>query len=777
MLPSLRWNLRRIVALSAAVSFLALAASASAQTQVETAPGVNDEMGANNDIVVTARKTSERIQDVPVSITAVTGDELRDRGASGLQDVLRSIPGLSNGNAERGLSRYTIRGVANSGVSAPTVGIYLDDISLVTIATTFSGGLDPIFFDMQRVEVLKGPQGTLYGGSAMGGAIKYVSARPDLERIGGTAAAGLATTHYGALSYTGEGVLNLPLVPGKLALRAGGYYRRDGGYIDAVPGEVQSSGSSSTPFPNFTPLRRDTLSTRTRKDINRADLYVLRGSMEWQPDETWTIRPQAFYQDADLQDNGHFFVNRPRFQSSFRIAQPNHDRAGIYSLSIDKDLGGITATSLTAYYHRKFDYVRDYSFFVGSLVAPLYPLTSANISASRTKTFSQELRLASDPQARLRWLVGGYYSDQDDRLVQSVDTAGAAAVLGADRLYFGDVSTDLRQYALFGEATLGLTDHLDVTAGARIFKIKQTVDALNDGPLNGGLTQVTGRRSDEDGINPKVGLSYKATRDNLLFASAAKGFRPGGPNRYPVSPTVCGVDLAAIGLDRAPETFGSDNLWTYEAGTKNLFGQGRLTLNASAYVTKWKDIQQPIGLACGFGFTTNIGKAEVKGFEVEGRVALTRGFEIGGNAAYTRARITHADPSSGAKDGDAVPEVPKWSASAFVGYAAQIDAVWGFDLRAEYQYQGKALYYFTDTLPAQYPGGEVGLVPNPSANRPSYDVVNVFASIGNNRTKLRLYVNNLFDAHPLLDYDVVTGADKALTIRPRTIGVEFRQGF
>jgi len=763
-----RYDIAKLT-LGAAGSILAFASAAHAQ-----------EAGAGDDeIVVTARKSDERIQDVPVSITAISGETLRDQGANEIQDVLRNVPGLSNSNAERGLSRYSIRGVS-TGASAPTVGIYLDDISLVTITTTFSGGFDPVFFDMQRIEVLKGPQGTLYGGSAMGGAIKYVSARPDLNDFSVDAAAGVAMISHGSPSYNGELVVNAPIVEGSLAFRGGFFYRHDGGYTDAVPGEVQSSTFSSTPSPVYTPLRRDALSTRREKNINYGDTYALRASLEWQPDDSWSIRPQIFYQDFKLADNGHFFINRPRFESAFRFPQTTKDTAAIYSLSIEKSLGGVRMTSLTSRFDRQFDYVRDYSFFIGGLVAPLYPALSFNLSDSSVSTFSQEVRLASDggPDARLRWVVGGYYSNQDDNLFQAVDTAGAAALFGTDRLYVGDTSTKTKQYALFGEASFNLVGGLEITGGIRAFKIKQRVDAEIGGPLAGvGGGIINGRVSKEDGINPKFGLSYKLTRDNMVFASAAKGFRPGGPNRYAINPTVCGADLALLGRTSAPDTFESDNLWTYEAGTKNQFGGGAVTLNAAAYLTKWKKIQQSIGLSCGFGFTDNLGSAEIKGFELEARVEPARGFEIGGTAAYTKSEVTDAGLGTGAVEGQELPNVPRWMATAYAGYSTELSNGWRFDIRGEYQYQSRAEWTLDPNFLITYSNGVSGLVPNPSRYREAYDVVNLSASIGTDRTQIRLYARNLFDKSPLLDLDLLTGSDKALTIRPRTIGVELRRSF
>lgn len=761
-----------LLAAAAVVSTMTSAASAQEEASDASTGDVSE-----TDIVVTARKSSERIQDIPVSVTAMTADALRDRGASDIQDVLRSVPGMANSGAERGLSRYSIRGLSTYA-SSPTVGIYLDDVSLVTISTTFAGAYDPVFFDMQRIEVLKGPQGTLYGGSAMGGAIKYVSATPNLNRFGVDGAIGVAATAHGSLSYNAETVVNVPIVEGKLALRAGFYYRHEGGYVDAEPGDIQIAAQSSTPSPEYTPLRRPSLSTRSDKDINFSDTYAARASLEWRPDDSWSIRPQIFYQDYKQADNSHFFLGRDGFVSSFRIRQPSTDRATISSLSIEKDLGGVQLTSLTAQFDRRFGFVRDYSFFVGGLLPAFYPLTSTNFSGSKTSTFSQELRIGSnDSGARLKWIVGGYYASQDDRLVQSVDTPASAAVFGTDTLFFGDTFTNTKQYALFGEATYSLVDGFDVTAGVRVFKIDQLVNAVNDGPLNGGLTEVAGRRSKEDGVNPKFGLSYKVTPDNLLFASMAKGFRPGGPNRYPINPDICGVDLAEIGLTQAPDTYASDNLWTYEAGTKNMFAGGQVTLNASAYLTKWKKIQQAIGLSCGFAFNTNIGSADIKGVEVEGRIEVARGFEIGGTAAFTHAEVTEAAPGTPAQDGDRLPEVPQWMATAFAGYSAELANGWDFYLRGEYQYQSKARYDFQETLRITYSDGVSGTVPNPAQFRQSYQVVNLSAAMGKGGTKIRLYANNLFDVRPLLDVDYASGSDRARTIRPRTVGIELRQSF
>nr|WP_047169602.1 TonB-dependent receptor [Sphingomonas sp. Y57] len=771
MQPTLAKSISLPALLAIGVSAVALAAPARAQDAV-----ASDVAGEGGDIVVTARKARERLQDVPISVNALSGDQLRDRGAVDVKDILRSVPGLSFSGTERGLGNYNIRGISTVA-SAPTVGIYLDDISLVTIATSFSGAFDPVFFDMERLEVLKGPQGTLYGGSSMGGAIKYVSARPKLDEVGGSAAAGVATTAHGSMSYNAEAVVNLPIVQDVLAVRGGIYFRHDGGYIDNVAGGSFTNSRYSSTEPGFTPQRQNALSTRGASNQNDANTYVGRLSLLWQPDDSWSIRPAAFYQHYKLDNPGQFFLGEKKLTSSYRIAQPTTDKAGIYSLDINKELGGVQATSLTAYFDRKLDFVRDYSFFIGGLVPPLLGQTSDNLSASRTKTFSQEFRLAStNSDAPLTWIAGLYYSHQDDNLYQIATTPGATPVIGTEVGYVGDTTTITKQYAAFGEATYKLLDNLDVTAGVRLFQIKQVVDIMGDGPFNGGLTQVIGRRSNEKGINPKFGISYKATRDNLIYASAAKGFRPGGPNRFQINPVLCAADLNQLGLNKAPDTFDSDNLWSYELGTKNQFGN--IMFNGALFYTDWKKIQQQINLtSCGFAFTGNAGAAHVKGAEAEARINLTRAFQVGGTATYSDAKIVEAVPGTTAEDGDQVLAVPKWMLSGYASYSAELIEGWRGQIRGEYQYQSRSRRQFNRTLAILSPSGAAGTTPNRAEFRGAYQVVNAFASMSDGETEFRLYVNNLFDNRPFLDTDLTAGVDRSTTIRPRTIGLEVRRRF
>lgn len=743
--------------------------------------GANEAAPEGDTIVVTARKTNERSQDVPITLSALSGEDLRNRTAVDVKDVLKSVPGFSFTGTERGLSRYNIRGVSTSAFS-PTVGIYLDDISLVTIASGFSGALDPVFFDMERLEVLKGPQGTLYGGSAMGGAIKYVSARPNLSEVSASVTAGGATTAHGAASYNGEAVINLPLIQDKLAVRGGIYYRHEGGYIDNdAGGTFVDARRSSTPFPVYTQLVTPSLSTLDQDNHNSANTIAGRLSLEWQPDPSLVIRPQAFYQDYKQRNPSQLWLFSPELSTSFRLKQPTHDRSGIYSLSVDKDLGSVAFTSLTAYFDRKLDFTRDYSFFVGGLVAPVFPLNTNNLSTSNTKTFSQEVRLQSNAgaDAPLSWVAGLYYSHQKDRLSQIITTPGAEPIYGGTDLgYLGITSTVAKQYAAFGEASYRIADGLSLTAGLRAFEIKQTIDASYQGILNGGTSALQGNKSKDKGINPKVGVSYKVSRDNLIYASAAKGFRAGGPNRFAINSNLCRADLDQLGLTDAPASYKADKLWQYEIGTKNTFAGGRAMINAALFYTDWKGIQQLAYLnSCGFSYTANAGTAHLKGIEGEGRYNFTRGWQVGANGSYVDAKLVDAGQGTAAQRGDRLQAVPKWTASFYSSYKFEIADDVDLMMRADYQYQSNARLANERTVSILYSDGVRGPQPNFGEFRGAYDVVNAFVSIGNDRMSARLYVNNLLDNRPLIDRGSSLGDYRSTTLRPRTVGLEVRRAF
>jgi iron complex outermembrane recepter protein len=745
----------------------------------QTAVGSNDQI---TEIVVTAQKREQRVQDIPISVSAISGDEIERSGARDFHDLLLSIPGVSYSGAEPGQSKYAIRGVSTAA-SSPTVGIYLDDVSLITIGTSFSGAADPMLVDLERVEVLKGPQGTLYGGSAMGGAIKYVSRQPLLDRFSISAAGGVASTDHGGVSYSGESFINLPLITDRLAIRLGGAYRLDAGYVDNVPaGQVQlwSHGTTSPPAA-FIPVTYSSQSTLSRESTNERSTTTARASVKFMPDDSLSILPIATIQRSDKASPDDFFTNLPKFENSVRFAQPTRDDLGVYSLNVTKQFEGISLTSLSGYVDRTIEWDRDYSLFIGGLVAPLLSHNSYNASNTSSRTFTQELRLASsDSKAPLKWVVGLYYSHQRDDLYQFVDTVGAGALLGSgtDITYSGDQLTFTSQKSVFGDVTYTFNPQWDLSAGLRWFDIKQKINGVFDGVLNGGHSAIDDKRSTDVGVTPKFSLAYRPLDNHLLYASASKGFRQGGPNRFNTDSPLCAPDFQRLGISRAPSTFQPDSLWTYELGNKNEFGEMRTVVNAAVYYTDWKKIQQQVNLnSCGFQFVGNVGAATVKGAELSAESALGSGVTLGGTASYTATRITETAPGVSAQVGQELLDTPKWMGSLYGDYRFLRTAQWTADFRAEYQYHGANLRQFESLATVMFANGSVGTIPDGTQVQSAYHVVNANFNVANGPMQYQLYIDNLTNASPYLDFRRASGVSSATTIRPRTIGIGVKASF
>ena len=758
---------------------LAAAAGGRAQT-VSTGPTAAPPTApAVGEVLVTARKRTEHVQDVPAAISVISSAQLQQGSPRDLKDLLKDVPGLSFSGAEFGQSDYSIRGISTNSTN-PTTGLYLDDVSLITLGSNFTGAVDLVPFDMNRVEVLKGPQGTLYGGSAMGGAIKYVSQAPSLTRQTQDVAATASTTAHGAPSYDVDGVINIPIVEDKLAIRAGVLYRDDGGYINNIAGGVYENyiQSSTNPPAPFAPTAQPSYSTRAAKNQNSDQVFGARLSALWRPDDSLDITPSLFYQHYHEDNPSIYWTNLQEFKSAFRTPQPTTDELAVAGLTIVKHFDGVDLTSLTGYVYREVLQDRDYSFFNGTLVPPIYPLDGPNSSNTFTRTISQEVRASSSAaNSRLHWTAGLYYSHQSDNFKQLVVVPGGGAVLGTgvDTMYYGQIVTTTDQYALFGNATYSILSDLDLGVGLRVFDIELSDYRAAGGLFNGGTSQGAGKSS-EKGVDPKFEVDYRATRDNLIYASAAKGFRLGGENAT-ISASLCGADLKALSLGSIPTSYQSDSLWTYEVGSKNQFLEHRLTLNAAAYYTDWNRIQQTVNLpTCGFGFTGNVGAATVKGGEVGGQYQFAPGLVGGGGVSYADARITQTSPGVSARVGQPVLGTPKWTLNTFLSYAF---AVWGGTLtsRVDYDYRGSQLNDFSSSYIARTLGGTSINEPNFNQYLKSYGVANLNILLTEGRLDYSIFVNNLFDAAPIVAFSGLNEFTQAETIRPRTIGLNVRTHF
>lgn len=733
-------------------------------------------------IVVTAQKRAQKLEDVPMSVSAVSGDAI-DQGPRNIQEILRSVPGVSFSGTEPGQGRYTIRGIS-TGASSPTTGIYLDDVSLVSINTGFAGAIDPPLFDLERIEVLKGPQGTLYGGSAMGGAIKYVSRAPSLDAASVTAAAELASTAGGAISYEGQSVVNLPLEKDKMGVRLGVMYRDDGGYIDYVPnatGVFVNHSLNNPPLP-YEPLPFASAGTLSIRDANERRNFAARIAGKWLASDSLTVTPVVTIQRSNKLNPDDYWGNLPDFQASYRSRQPTHDDVDIYSLNLNQSFSRVDFTSLTAYTSRKIRWSRDYTYFIAGLVPFLISSDSPNESDTSTFTFSQEFRLASaDANASTKWVVGAFYARQADELYQIVHTSDAGVIFGTgtDVTYEGDQRTRSTQYAVFADITRTVADRLDLNAGVRWFEIKQTVNGVFDGVFNGGHSEINDKKATNAGFNPKVSISYRLQPGYLLYASASKGFRPGGPNRFDTSSPLCAPDFERLGISRAPNSYGPDSLWTYELGSKNVVAGGRFVANAALFYTDWKKIQQQVDLpTCGFQFIANVGAATVKGAELSLEGALPAGLKLGGNVTYTQGRITESAPGVSAAEGQPMLDTPKWMGNVFGEYRIPgLERVAG-TLRAEYKYRGSSIRAFDTVATVANPDGSLSQIADPSQVQQAYRILNAEFNLAWEKWQARLYVTNLTNASPVLDdTSRVNLFLTQTTLRPRTIGIGVRATF
>lgn len=763
------------------------------QTSSEAEDAATRDAGPG-EIVVTAQRRSERLQDVPIAVSALGGDALQQQGARDIQDIARSVPGLvfTPGAFGKGGSPV-IRGVA-SQVGAATVGLYIDDTPVQVRPGQFSGNPSPQLFDIDRVEVLRGPQGTLFGASSMGGTIRYIMKQPSFSEFSGNVRAEVATQSDGAPNYEVGAAFGGPLSE-TIAFRASAFHRRDGGYVDRID---RTTGNVAEP------------------GVNSIDTTALRLAVEFRPAEGLRIQPSIFYQKSTRDDLAFFNPALEGIRQDFVTPQTGRDRFVMPSLMTEYEFGRVTLTSVTSYFDRRDAQRSDYSFLIPNLV--FVPLSGGAVgevlpgfenyiaygdNPVSQKVFTQEVRLASDESGPFRWIVGGFYRHSkeatDQRIVdQTFDPAaqalfgltanqvlgmiGAPPLLPGDVIFQSDSTTTEKQLAVFGEASYEILPALTLTAGVRISKSELSLEQNNDGPFAGGAVTITGKQKSTP-ITPKLSLSYKANSDFLLYASAQRGFRVGGVNQA-VPSNLCAADIDALGGNAPETTYGSDSLWNYEAGVKSQFADRRITFNAAAYRINWKNIQQNLTLpGCGFAYTDNLGSAQINGVEIEAGARPFEGLSINASVAYTDATFdgdvfsapnpVTGDPTVLALDGDRLPEVPRWTYSVSAEYRAPLDDMFDFYVRGDHQFVGDRFR----TLPA----GRAGYTPA-VYEAADYNVTNVRAGLSStDGMEVSLFVTNLFDKRPLIAaatrFSPAVQTVRGTTLAPRTIGVTIGTDF
>lgn len=730
------------------------------------------------DIVVTATRRNEELSKVPISIVAVDQATLANAGIKSISDLSNWVPGVefdtSAGFGPNTLTNVAIRGV-NSNVGTSTTGIYLDDVPLQTriVALSYWGNPFPLIFDMDRVEVDRGPQGTLFGAGAEGGAIRFITPEPDLEKVSGLAHSEFAYTEHGAPSYEAGVAAGGPIVDDVIGIRASVWLRRDGGFVDRLD--------------PITGALADANSNSTRSAVGRIALAI-------KPEESLRITPALFWQQVRNNDSGAYFeyLSNPdaeQFRQARLLDQPALETLYVPSLKIEYSLDGATLTSVTAFMHREGDLIDDSTSYNGALFGPIlsygnplgpqYPESYADAGPTYLNTLvnllTQEVRASSDdPDARLRWTVGAFFSrafqTDTENVTSPFYSVNFFGLAPNDPMFYSQITSKDSQLAAFGQIDYRIIPRLTLTAGLRVSHNVAQYTQGQSGPIASSEFPLASGEQSQTPVIPKFELSYQATDATLLYASAGKGFRVGGANQpIPLLPTPAGCPLSS-----QPPAFQGDSLWSYELGSKNRLLDGRLQLDGSLFYVNWTDIQQQIYFnSCAFGFIANTGDATSKGFDLSLQSVITHGLSAGLSVAYTDARITRTVTFDGAtlvQAGDAVGGLP------------EVGSPWNINANARYDFKlagAPAFVRIEDTYHSRNPGPFNTFIPgsplyDPAipAN-PSYYLLNARLGATLSQLELSVFANNLTDQHPPLARFIETptlGIFTDTTLRPRTYG-------
>jgi outer membrane receptor protein involved in Fe transport len=634
-------------------------------TQTSSAPGSG---GLLQEVIVTAERQAQPLQNVPMSITALTGAVLQNLGAATLADISRAVPGLSVFSVGPGQNIVNIRGISSAGGSAPTVGFYIDDTPIPNGSAGYDP--DPALFDLARVEVLEGPQGTLYGASSMGGTVRYITNQPNLAEFEGTVKGTGSYTEDGGLNNEYDGMINVP-VSSSVALRASATYRNYSGYIDRA--EIDPTNI----------LQADPAGS-VAKDVNTESTVSTRVALEYQPLRSLTFTPWVMYQRTLL--GAPFTFDEPpgSFDHPLQIrdtSEPISNEFTLVALPVDATVGRIHLTSDTSYYDSFFQAVEDESkvdYFYFSPAPQTYVYPSPFWNDYHQKQFTEEARAAASV-GPVRGLVGAYYSHVDNPAHYFMPilpgyNAAFGTPFGNSQFYTQDARGRTEDLAGFGQFDISITHALQLTLGDRVFKHKDASSNVGNGVFNGG--PVGGPEvyhTEENGNTPKVVVSYHLTPNAMMYANAAKGYRPGATGAG-VPASICAADLAAI--DRSAASTGSyepDTLWDYELGEKVTSESLGLSVDSAVYYMKWKDLQQLLLLPiCGFDFTGNFGSAVSKGAELQVRYALSRALLVSVSGSFTQAQLASTVTGAQGMAGDPLENVPKWTGSLAVDYQRPI---------------------------------------------------------------------------------------------------------
>lgn len=726
------------------------------------------------EVVVTATKRSESAQDVPISVQALNEVALAEQGITDIVQLAASVPGLSLADGGPGYRTLYIRGVASEYGSAGTTGVYIDE-AFVPPGGIVQTIVEPMYFDIDRIEVLRGPQGTLFGGSSMGGTVRFITRQPDLQKFAAAAGSEMSFTENGGFNYEVNGLVNVPLVDDRVALRIATAYRDKDGYIDKLIGDFSD------------PQRQGVGPIRKIDNVNDEKFSAARVVLAVRATDRFDIKPSFLYQKTESESFGAFDNPPAQYDQrrSVDVAEPIQDELKLGNLTLNYRWDAVELLSSTSYSRRDAGFKEDASDSTEETVLPdFYGLprglffNSTYDGAREEESFQEELRLSSAGEGRLEWVAGLYYDDYSqansfDWLIPGFSER--VFPVPNDNFYGGRTSLDRTQKAVFAEVDWHVLERLTATVGLRWYEFETETQSFDrDGELNGGpLPDKPMLSSKENGVSPRFSLAYDFG-EKLIYATASRGFRPGGPNS-PVpgsaSGSTCVDEYRASGIgisdngDVAP--YESDELWNYEIGAKTSWADNRFIVNAAAYRMDWNDLQSLFLPPCFFAATVNFGKARLQGVEVDYRLAVTDALELSGGINYNNAEIVEDAPALGVFDGDPLQNAPEWGGSFTARYAFNLLGSDAYALTTA-RYVDNSFRSFDHSDPRTF--------------QESYTLVGARTGFRKNAWDVSLFADNLTDETPgvfhfISSFFGTASHTRMFPIRGRTVGISVRKDF
>jgi outer membrane receptor protein involved in Fe transport len=728
-------------ATAAAVSLLCAltALPASAQQQPQSDDGIDK-------VIVTAQKREQAAIDVPASVTSVNTEQLARDGKVRLEDYVAQVPGMSLSSFRQGFTQVTLRGIS-TGVNQPasTTAFYIDEAPIGSVNAYAAGSavtpdIDPA--DLQRVEILKGPQGTLYGAGAMGGLVRYVTSAPDFKKLRGSVTVGGNSVKDGGNGRNARASLNIPFADQSMALRVSAFSRTDAGYIDQTNG---------------------------RKDVNKAKVEGGRIAFNWLVNTDWKL--SAFALSQKVKSTGNTIVDlepstmRPLYgeltQKRF-TDELSSASLEVGNVTVNGQLGNFQLVSSTTVQNVDAAQGSDGSFGYGVALGAAFKIPDLGIASTQftnTHRVSQELRLRSNAFDNRLEYEGGLYYTNEDSTNRIPGFRPFSTTTGADyplpSIVKASIDSKYKENSVFANATYAITPQFDVLAGIRHGRDKQVYGQNYSGLLVGATPVIFDSGSEESKTTYLATARYKPSATDVLYARVATGFRPGGPNAVP--PTSATL---------APLTFAPDTLTSYEIGYKSVIDGGRLSIEAALFSTNWDGIQIQTS-AAGFNFLVNGGSARTRGAELALSWFPIKGLALRGAVGYTEAQLTENAPAAGGLDGDRLPFVPKMTGSIGANYRFPVAAGWTGYAGGTINYTGERRSDFSQRA---------------AKDVPSYTTVNLSAGIENGNWRLAFYGKNLTDTDGItfLKSQSLTPAGSpfgAAYIAPRTFGADLSYRF